>query len=254
MARNARFLNNRQDTYYHIPLRAVGTEEDRPFGPAERKKLLDLLKEISLFHTVRIVNVAFLGNHVHLILLAPARVPRRALAMRLWRKYYGAVKTRRAEPNWNDLEAIGLIALSMRDISHFVKQFKHRSAVWFNRSRPVLRHGSLWCNRFKSIIVRSTAQLRSLMRYVDLNPARAGMVRGPRAGELTVFGSLQENGDTPFGPDYLDALRACWDEPCTHLDDAQLLARHGRELQRILAGERGASPREMDRFLPGLPA
>jgi REP element-mobilizing transposase RayT len=248
MARGPREVNNRQDSHYHIPLRAIGTEEDRPFGPAERKHFLELLEELKLFYVIRIVNVAFLGNHVHLVLRAPARPPRRALVIRFWRAYYRAVKTRRAEPDWNDPEVVGRLALAMRDISHFIKQFKQRSAVWFNHSRPVPRRGSLWCNRFKSVLVRSTAQLLTLMRYVDLNPARAGMAAGPLAGPLNVPGAMAAGGSA-FGSDYLCTLRSCWDEPCRHLDDAGLLARYLHDLQRILAGERGSPPGVMDRYV-----
>ena len=49
-------------------------------------------------------------------------------------------------------------------------------AVWFNRSRR--RHGHLFQNRFKSILCQEEAYLLELVRYIHLNPLRAGLVRG----------------------------------------------------------------------------
>ncbi len=41
------------------------------------------------------------------------------------------------------------------------------------------RHGSLWEGRYKCNIIESQAYLLSCMRYIELNPVRAGMVDHP---------------------------------------------------------------------------
>lgn len=48
-------------------------------------------------------------------------------------------------------------------------------ALWYNRSRN--RHGHLFQNRFKSILCQEDAYLLELVRYIHLNPLRAGLVR-----------------------------------------------------------------------------
>ena len=69
-------------------------------------------------------------------------------------------------------------------------------AIWFNRSRS--RHGHLFQNRFKSILCQKDAYLLELVRYVHLNPLRAGLVRGlaeldnyPYSGHSTLMGRLK---------------------------------------------------------------
>ena len=47
-------------------------------------------------------------------------------------------------------------------------------AVSFNRRHK--RHGHLFQNRYKSIICQEDAYLRELVRYIHLNPVRAGIV------------------------------------------------------------------------------
>lgn len=49
-------------------------------------------------------------------------------------------------------------------------------AVKFNRRHH--RHGQLFQNRYKSILCQEDAYLKELVRYIHLNPLRAGMVEG----------------------------------------------------------------------------
>jgi len=48
-------------------------------------------------------------------------------------------------------------------------------AIWFNRSRS--RVGHLFQNRFKSILCQEDSYLLELVRYIHLNPLRAGLVK-----------------------------------------------------------------------------
>jgi putative transposase len=47
-------------------------------------------------------------------------------------------------------------------------------ALWFNRTHR--RHGHLFQNRFKSILCQEDVYLLELVRYIHLNPFRAGLV------------------------------------------------------------------------------
>jgi putative transposase len=71
-------------------------------------------------------------------------------------------------------------------------------AVRFNRSHR--RHGHLFQNRYKSIVCQEGLYLRELVRYIHLNPLRAGMVASvhelgefPYSGHGVVMGR-QKNG------------------------------------------------------------
>jgi putative transposase len=50
-------------------------------------------------------------------------------------------------------------------------------AQWFNRMH--MRSGSVWGTPFKSIAIDSDNYLLSCMRYIELNPCRAGLVINP---------------------------------------------------------------------------
>lgn len=63
------------------------------------------------------------------------------------------------------------------DLSSAMHVLGFRYAQYFNKKYK--RRGHLYQGRFKSIIVQSGSYLMHLVRYIHLNPVRAGMVRHP---------------------------------------------------------------------------
>ncbi len=59
-------------------------------------------------------------------------------------------------------------------LSQFMRRLLTGYVVNFNRRHK--RHGQLFQNRFKSIVCQEDVYLRELIRYIHLNPVRAGLV------------------------------------------------------------------------------
>ncbi len=74
-------------------------------------------------------------------------------------------------------------------------------AVWFNRSRR--RYGHLFQNRYKSILCQEDSYLLELVRYIHLNPLRAGLVK-----------SLQDLDVYPYSGHgaLMDGFKKSWQE------------------------------------------
>ena len=77
----------------------------------------------------------------------------------------------------------------------FMRRFLTGYAGDFNRRHK--RHGHVFQNRYKSIVVEEDAYFRELVRYIHLNPLRAKLVGGlrvldryPWCGHATVVGHL----------------------------------------------------------------
>ena len=87
--------------------------------------------------------------------------------------------------HWEELRGIGMdsavaeaqerLRARMNDVSEFIKTFKELFNVWFKRERGY--SGSIWDGRFKSTLVEDGRYRAICMRYVYLNPVRAGMVK-----------------------------------------------------------------------------
>ena len=60
-------------------------------------------------------------------------------------------------------------------ISTVMRRLLTGYALWYNRRHR--RHGHLFQNRFKSILCQEDSYLLELVRYIHLNPIRAGLVR-----------------------------------------------------------------------------
>ncbi len=80
----------------------------------------------------------------------------------------------------------------MHDLSEFMKGLLIRFTRWFNRVH--LRTGTLWEERFKSVIVESGVAARTMAAYIDLNPVRAGMVKDPADYRWSSYGEAVGGG------------------------------------------------------------
>jgi REP element-mobilizing transposase RayT len=80
----------------------------------------------------------------------------------------------------------------MHDLSEFMKSLLERFTKWFNRRHS--RAGTLWEDRFKSVIVESGTAARTIAAYIDLNPVRAGMVSDPAEYRWSSYGEAVGGG------------------------------------------------------------
>jgi putative transposase len=86
-----------------------------------------------------------------------------------------------------------LFRTGARSLATVMRRLLTGYAVSFNRRHK--RHGHLFQNRYKSIVCQEDAYLKELVRYIHLNPVRAGIVQGlkelngyPYCGHSAVMG------------------------------------------------------------------
>jgi REP element-mobilizing transposase RayT len=97
----------------------------------------------------------------------------------------------------------------MHDLSEFMKSLLERFTKWFNRAHS--RTGTLWEDRFKSVIVESGTAARTMAAYIDLNPVRAGMVKDPAEYRWSSYGEAVGGGKKGNGRKSREGLvRACF--------------------------------------------
>ncbi len=85
----------------------------------------------------------------------------------------------------------------MHDLSEFMKTLLQRFTRWFNRTHE--RSGTLWEERYKSVIVESGVAARTIAAYIDLNPVRAGMVSDPADYRWSSYGEAVGGGSKGNG-------------------------------------------------------
>ena len=96
----------------------------------------------------------------------------------------------------------------MHDLSEFMKSLLERFTKWFNRTHS--RSGTLWEERFKSVIVESGVAARTMAAYINLNPVRAGMVKDPADYRWSSYGEAVGGGTKGNGKKARAGLVRAW--------------------------------------------
>ena len=177
--------------YYHCISRVV--DRRFVFGPEEKEQFVEFMRLYERFCGVRVVTYCVMSNHFHVLVEVPQRpteAPDDEALLRLLAAVYrgsggaGAIRQHlaalRKAGAHDEAEAYRETFLArMWDVSAFMKLLKQRFTQWFNRTRG--RKGTLWEERFKSVLVEGAGPALSAMAaYIDMNPVRAGVVSDPK--------------------------------------------------------------------------
>ncbi|GAB5562387.1 MAG: hypothetical protein SynsKO_40340 [Synoicihabitans sp.] len=174
---------------YHVMSRTVNGE--RLLDDVAKEVLRKQLWQIADYCGLEIITYAIMSNHFHVLVRVPQKPAITDIELiRRYRvlypkptKYQSAqldviqsqLKSNHPEAQpWRDRQ----LAM-MGDLSPFMKLVKQRFSVWYNRSHQ--RFGTLWAERFKSVLVEAkSGVMRTMAAYIDLNPVRAGIVNDPK--------------------------------------------------------------------------
>jgi len=174
--------------YYHCLSRVV--DRRMAFGRDEKEMFRRMLRKVAEFSGVKIMTYAVMSNHFHILAYVPMRVDiSDAELIRRLRLLYGKIMVdeyetllKQARKDGDEAYVKHLRAkylYRMYDVSQFMKTLKQRFTMWYNKR--VERKGTLWEERFKSILIQNSEQALIMMAsYIDLNAVRAGIVQDPK--------------------------------------------------------------------------
>ena len=209
--RKARWLATWQNStskpvIYHCVSRVV----DRRFVFAEKEceAFRMFMRMYENFSGCRVLSYCVMSNHFHLLLEVPPMMEGglndELLLQRLSALYSEAfvvgveaeiAEARKLDQDGEDARVAAIHArftYRMHDLSEFMKGLLIRFTRWFNRQHS--RKGTLWEERFKSVIVESGVAARTMAAYIDLNPVRAGMVKDPADYRWSSYGEAVGGG------------------------------------------------------------
>jgi len=182
-------------SYYHCLSRTT----DRAFvfqGAEEKEVCCKILRKLSAFLGIGVVNYVLMSNHFHLLLEVPDRTQLPPLTeeelLKLLPSLYDGVfvdtvrqelERARQLPSVDQQNAAVAKILERFEnrrgsLPTFMKEFKHRITRYINKKRN--RTGTLWEGRYKSVLIEGNeGALLTVAAYIDLNPVRAGIVERP---------------------------------------------------------------------------
>lgn len=170
--------------YYHV-IDRIAHREFLLRDERIKKRLLDLVRRAAEFSGVDVCTYVIMDNHLHLCVHVPeaGEIDERTVVERVG-TLYGEPRATALRAELERLRAAGMEADAVRmldrlrarmgDLSEFMKTFKQRVTQWYNRE---LGHeGTLWCGRFKSVLLEKDGAVRAVTNYIHCNPVRAKMV------------------------------------------------------------------------------
>jgi REP element-mobilizing transposase RayT len=199
---------------YHVISRVV----DRRFvlETEEKERFRTLMRMQENFTGCRVLSYCLMDNHFHLLLevppMAEGGISDEQLLKRLSAIYGEAfvagvaqeLADARSATYTSDSamnEAVSAIhkrfTYRMQDLAEFMKGLLQRFSQWFNRAHS--RSGTLWEDRFKSVIVEDGVAARTISAYIDLNPVRAGMEKDPAEYRWSSYGEAIGGGNKGNG-------------------------------------------------------
>ena len=169
MPRIARMVIEGEQAVYHVMSRTA--LEGFPFGDAEKDAFVGIIQKFSQLYFVEVLGFCIMGNHFHLLV---RMLPESDFSDRDIRKRY--------ELFYGNDRLLGdgqipMLREKLSRLSDYMKSVKHGFSCYYNRRHQ--RRGTLWGERFKSVIVENGDTLINCLAYIDLNPVRAGIVEKP---------------------------------------------------------------------------
>ena len=180
------------------------------FLDEEREEFRMFMRMMENFSGCRVLSYCVMSNHFHLLVEVPP-LPEGGLTdaelLQRLGVFYGenfvkfvadelaAARTEGGVEGGNPARVAEIHArftYRMHSLSEFMKTLLQRFTRWFNRTHE--RTGTLWEERFKSVIVESGTAARTIAAYIDLNPVRAGMVEDPADYRWSSYGEAVGGG------------------------------------------------------------
>ena len=188
---------------YHCISRVV--DRRFVFEDAEREHFRMFMRMQENFSGCRVLSYCIMSNHFHILLEVPPmpvggisdeELLKRLLATNT-EAYVAVVAKELADARKEErdewvAEIHARFTYRMHNLSEFMKTLLQRFTRWFNRIHK--RSGTLWEERYKSVIVVSGMAVRTMAAYIDLNPVRAGMVADPAAYRWSSYGEAVGGG------------------------------------------------------------
>jgi len=161
------------------------------FEDRAKEVLRKMLWQVAEFCGAEILTYCVMTNHFHVLLRIPEpSILSDAELIRRYKVLYPKatkfqsasakiLESRLAGGGSDAAEIRRKLLARMADVSEYMKAVKQRFSVWYNRNHG--RFGTLWADRFKSVLVEGQGNpLQTMAAYIDLNPVRAGIVEDPK--------------------------------------------------------------------------
>ncbi|NQZ56659.1 MAG: hypothetical protein HRT88_04215 [Lentisphaeraceae bacterium] len=203
-----------------------------PFSRDDKFYMVNLLKRLDKLFCFDLLSYCIMDNHFHVVIRiakdAEQKLKRCEVKSRYEQFYFGK--------NHMDArsEACHTLRSKLNDFSHFMWLFLRMTSYRHNRKSD--RRGPLWRDRFKSVVIESASALSTILKYVELNPVRAKLVKNPADYAWSSWGEKHTGKFHPYRQRIIKSLR--WAHGFDNrYSDAEIFAKLGADLASLATFE-----------------
>ncbi|MGB3976813.1 MAG: transposase [bacterium] len=192
--------------YYHLVNHVSGPRHALPFMEEDKEMGFQIAKKLQKLYCIDIISLCWMNNHFHMIVYCPGNKPPLNDVVERYNSFYKhdvyghPPLNATAQP-----KRCNKVAEKLIDISEFMRSFQQRFTNWFNKKNS--RQGPLWKSRFWSCILEGSIALWECVKYVELNPVRAGLVDDPGNYEYGTWGRFRKKRNQPFYKSFIKHLK-----------------------------------------------
>jgi len=219
--------------YYHLCARIAGEKDHYLFGDVDKEKGMKIVADLSKLFFIEPISMCWMGNHWHIVVYSGKRKPTLEQVAKRYNSYYGENHFQ-LDPD-NNPEGCAKIAEQLCDISFFMRQIHQKFTYYINRTHN--RRGTLWAERFKSTILEGREALWSCVKYIELNPLRAGIVSGAADYRFSTWGNYCGSGKHIFESNFFKHMKKSLGDSAKTWSMEDVYAEFRGELARTIAAE-----------------
>ena len=185
MARIPRLLIDDRPAVYHVISRTA--LDGLPFSATEKEHFVSLIRKFSAIYFAEILGYCVLDNHWHILV---RMFPKDHVSDEEMFARYALAHGDKAVLS---PERIPALRVTWSSLSEMLRELKQTFSRYYNKRHG--RKGTLWAERFKSVIVQDGRTLVNCLAYIDLNPVRAGIAKRPEEYRWSSMGYHAQTGN-----------------------------------------------------------
>ena len=182
------FKPRNEGVYLHIYNHTVTSMHDQlPLGDFEKAKFISVFERYKVKYNIELISLVVMGNHFHALVYCPSEKFTEEQAFAAYNTFHRKEKVKFKD----DFRVKGLIENS-NNISELMRETQREFSFWFNKTRPYKRKGALWQDRFQCQLIQSDVYLWGCLKYIEMNPVRAGLCQNAEEYNHSSFGRWQD--------------------------------------------------------------
>ena len=198
------FIKNRSGGSYLHVYNHITAEKSNHYPLADeihRNQFFKICTDYLVKYNLEVISLVCMGNHFHMLI----HCPEEKITLEQAADAYNAFHAHEKYPRKVDIDSYEAehVQENCNNISEYMREIQRTYSEWHNKICCFNRSGHLWKSRFQSQLIQSSTYLWACLRYIEMNPVRAGITSTAAKYSGSTFGRWCQKGKHTFEEAFL---------------------------------------------------